>query len=74
MNKLRALSTGLMLVAIFATPALAREKAWYRSDGTRVDPSLVQYVKGRHCIRAPDVGAYATAPYKRPPCERVRWY
>jgi len=73
-NKLRAMSAGLIVVAIFVTPALAREKAWYSADGTRVDPSRVHYVKGRHCIRAPDVGAYATAPYKKPPCERALWY
>jgi hypothetical protein len=74
MNKIHALSAGLIAAAIFAAPAVAREKAWYSADGTRVDPSHVHYVKGRHCIRAPDVGAYATAPYKRPPCEPAFWY
>jgi hypothetical protein len=24
---------------------------------------------GRDCVRAPDVGAYASDPYTRPPCE-----
>jgi hypothetical protein len=28
----------------------------------------------RGCARAPDVGAYATAPWRRPPCEPTSGY
>jgi hypothetical protein len=72
MSKLVVLSA--IAVAMLATPAIAREKAWHNKDGVRVAAAHVHYVNGRHCIRAPDVGAYATQPYKRPPCEPASWY
>jgi hypothetical protein len=30
-------------------------------------------VDGRDCVRAPNVGAYASDPYTQPPCEPVRF-
>jgi hypothetical protein len=64
MSKL--VSIGLIAAAMFATPAMA---GWYDRNGAVVDPSGVV-----HCIRAPDEGAFATAPYKRPPCEEASLY
>jgi hypothetical protein len=64
MSKL--VSIGLITAAMFATPAMA---GWYDRNGAVVDPSGVI-----HCIRAPDEGQFATAPYKRPPCEPATLY
>jgi len=75
MSKLERFSATLIAVAMFATPAMAREpKSWHDKNGAQVDASSVVRVGKRHCIRAPDVGAFASAPYKKPPCEPARWY
>lgn len=63
MSKL--VSVGLIAAAMFASPAMA---AWYDKNGAVVDPSRVV-----HCIRAPDVGQFAGAPYNNPPCEPATW-
>lgn len=77
MTNRKRLSAALIAAAMFATPAVAREhnqKWWHDANGSYVDPSRVIHVNGRHCIRAPDEGAYATEPYNRPPCEPASWY
>jgi len=58
-------SVGLIAAAMFANPAMA---AWYDQNGAAVHPSRVV-----HCIRAPDVGSFAGAPFNRPPCEPASW-
>jgi hypothetical protein len=66
MTKLDLLSIGLVAAAILATPATAREhqqKSWHNAKGEYLDASQVIHVKGHHCVRAPDVGAYASQPY-----------
>lgn len=71
------LFAGLVAAAITAAPAMAREyraKSWHDKNGTIIDSSRVVHISGRHCIRAPDVGAFASDPYKQPPCEPARWY
>ena len=77
MTKFELLSVGLVAAALLATPAIAREhhqKSWHNAKGEYVDASSVIHIKGRRCIRAPDVGAYASQPYTRPPCEPASWY
>jgi hypothetical protein len=77
MTKFKLLSAGLIAAAALATPAMAREhhqKSWHDAKGVYVDASRVIYTNGHHCIRAPDVGAYASQPYNRPPCEPASWY
>ena len=77
MIKLELLSVGLVAAALLATPATAREhhqKSWHNAKGEYLDASSVIHIKGHHCIRAPDVGAYASDPYTRPPCEPASWY
>jgi hypothetical protein len=69
MVKLKLLSAALIAAATLATPAMARESHVIvrhqinatATPGTRSD--------GRVCVRAPDVGAFASQPYDRPPCE-----
>lgn len=58
-------SVGLIAAAMFANPAVA---AWYDQNGAAVRASNVV-----HCIRAPDVGSFAGAPFNKPPCEPATW-
>ena len=74
MSKLACLSA-LVAAVLIAGPAMAQQyKTWHDEKGTVVDGARVVLVSGRHCIRAPDEGAFATAPYRRPPCEPAFWY
>ena len=61
MTRFKVLSAGLIAAAMLTTPAMARE---YRHVAKRADVSAQ-----RDCVRAPDVGAFASDPYTRPPCE-----
>ena len=70
-------SAALIAVAMFATPAMASQhhpKSWHDKNGAYIKASQVVHVGGRHCIRAPDVGAFASQPYTKPPCEPASWY
>ena len=70
----KLLSACLVVAAMFASSAMARE------SGAKVQ--LTAYAAGhrppaaykRHCVRAPDKGAYATAPWRKPPCETASSY
>ncbi len=67
MTRFKVLSAGLIAAAMLTTPAMARE---YRHVAKGSDIATTRnVVDTRDCVRAPDVGAYATAPYTRPPCE-----
>lgn len=67
MTRFKVLSAGLIAASILTTPLMARE---YRHVATRSDVSAPRGAPdGRDCVRAPDVGAYASDPYTRPPCE-----
>jgi hypothetical protein len=77
MSKLERFSAALIAVAMFATPAMARQhhpKSWHDKTGANIEASQVVHTGGRHCIRAPDVGQFASAPYTKPPCEPAFWY
>ena len=64
MTKLKLLSAALVATALVAAPAMAREnKAAVRQH------TAVTTVDGVTCIRAPDVGAFASDPWTVPPCE-----
>jgi hypothetical protein len=71
MTTLKLMSAGLVLAAMLATPAIARDK----KPGVRNAEDAYAAVparKQRCAVRAPDEGAFATAPYRKPPCEPVR--
>ncbi|MBR0736069.1 hypothetical protein JQ581_03950 [Bradyrhizobium liaoningense] len=77
MTTLKLLSAGLAVAAMIASPAMAREG----SNNTRranvdsyASAQRVPVTSKRSCARAPDVGAYATAPWRRPPCEPTSGY
>lgn len=67
MTRFNVLSAGLIAAAMLTTPVMARE---YRHVAKRADVSAqAGAIDGRDCIRAPNVGAFASDPYTRPPCE-----
>ena len=68
MTILKLVSAGVILTAVLAVPAMAREGSGLTrrvSDANAAAPDA----RKRGCVRAPDVGAYASAPWRRPPCE-----
>ena len=67
MTRFKVLSAGLIAAAMLTTPVMAREYQHVAkgSDVSAPRGSLYE----RDCARAPDVGAFASAPYNRPPCE-----
>jgi hypothetical protein len=67
MTRFKVLSAGLIAAAMLTTPVMARE---HRHVAKRSDVSAPRAaLDGRDCVRAPDVGAFASDPYTRPPCE-----
>jgi hypothetical protein len=71
MTRFKVLSAGLIAAAMLITPAMARD---YRHVAKGADVSAPrEALDGRDCVRAPNVGAYASEPYTRPPCEPA-WF
>jgi hypothetical protein len=77
MTTLKLLSAGLMVAAMIASPAMAREG----KDNTRganadayASVQRVPVTSKRKCVRAPDVGSFASDPWRRPPCEPASGY
>ena len=67
MTRFKVLSAGLIAAAMLTTPVMARE---YRHVAKRSDVSAPRAALDRRdCVRAPDVGAFASDPWTRPPCE-----
>jgi hypothetical protein len=66
MNTLKLLSVGVLLASVLATPAMARKKTRHHHLTYATARSVS---KGRCAERAPDVGAFASDPYTKPPCE-----
>jgi len=79
MTKLKFMSAGLIAAAMLATPAMAQEgRVMSRHFAATADagttPPGAFYIDGRACIPAPRVGAYATQPWHKPPCEPSQGY
>jgi hypothetical protein len=77
MTTLKLLSAGFVVAAMIASPVMAREGST-NAKRTNVE-AYASAQRGpaaskRGCARAPDVGAYATAPWRRPPCEPTSGY
>jgi hypothetical protein len=76
MTILKLVSAGLVFTAMLAAPATARENnAVARGvvNANAAAPDAIP-VRKRGCVRAPDVGGFATAPWRKPPCEPVARY
>ena len=57
MTKMTLVPAALIAATVFATQAMAA-----RSD------VAAQHATTKDCVRAPNVGAFASAPYSVPPC------
>jgi hypothetical protein len=71
MRKVKLLSAALLAAATLATPALAATHAKRHvvtNDNANM-ASITRSADRDSCVRAPDVGAFATAPWTVPPCE-----
>ena len=73
MTKLKLLSAALIAAAMLATPAMARtrhvtSRHLAEDANTNASPTA-RYVDGRVGIRAPRVGAFATAPSDGGTCD-----
>jgi hypothetical protein len=67
MTRFKVLSAGLIAVAMLTTPVMAKE---HQHVTKKDDVSTTTATgDGRDCVRAPNVGAYASDPYTQPPCE-----
>jgi hypothetical protein len=75
MTNLKLLSTGLIAVAMLATPAMARENGSLARrtavEANAAVPAASIYSAGHACVQPPRVGAFATAPWtgNNVPCE-----
>jgi hypothetical protein len=67
MTRFSVLSAGLIAAAMLTAPVMAQEDRQVVKGAEVSTPRGA--VDGRDCVRAPDVGAYASDPYNRPPCE-----
>jgi len=68
MSQLKLLSAGLIALAVFG-PAAAREKHMTMRVSHAQAAMRGTPASGGDCVRAPAVGAFATAPWTTPPCE-----
>ena len=77
MTTLKLLSAGLIVAAMFASPAMARESS-ANARRTAVDAyaavDRAPVASKRGCVRAPNAGAFATAPWRQAPCEPASGY
>lgn len=73
MTKVKFLSVALLAAAALTTQAMARESNVGSRHATVDAYASARPVEGyavhRGCVRAPRVGAFATAPWTNPPCE-----
>lgn len=64
MTHMKSLMVALVAAATLATPALARE-----NHVARKAADSYASVAADTCVRAPNVGAFASNPWQQPPCE-----
>ena len=64
MTKVTFLSAALVAAGVFTTQAMAAG-----SDVAARRATTTASAGAKDCVRAPDVGAFASDPYTVPPCE-----
>ncbi len=78
MTGLKLLSVGMIVAAALASPVTARER--HSASRSIADnayasaPGAASVDKRGGCDRAPRIGAYATQPWRKPPCEPSQGY
>jgi hypothetical protein len=63
MTKVTFVSAALISAALFSTQAMAAHR-----DVAARHATSKAHLSVTDCVRAPDVGAFASAPYTEPPC------
>ena len=63
MTKITFVSAALIAATVFATQAMAA-----RNDVAARHAAMKAHASATGCVRAPNVGAYASDPYTVPPC------
>ena len=66
MTNLKLFSVALIATATLVTPAVARE---HHIKSRHVPQNAYAAAPDFACDRAPRVGAFATQPWRKPPCE-----
>lgn len=66
MTRFKILSAGLIAAAMLTTPVMAGEYRHVAGSDVSAPRGVLD---GRDCVRAPNVGAFASDPYTTPPCE-----
>jgi hypothetical protein len=66
MIKFRLFSAALLAAATVMTPAIARQ---HHATSRHVPQNAYAAAPDIGCVRAPRVGAFATQPWRKPPCE-----
>lgn len=65
MTKLTLVTAALIAAAAFSTEASA---ASHNAAFRHAEVATTTINKSTDCVRAPNVGSFATAPFTRPPC------
>ena len=63
MTKMTFLSAALIAATVFATQAMAAH-----NNVAAQHAAMKAHTSATECVRAPNVGAYASDPYTVPPC------
>jgi hypothetical protein len=66
MTKFRLFSAALLAAATIITPAMARE---HHAASRHFARNAYAAAPDLGCARTPRVGAFATQPWRKPPCE-----
>ena len=73
MTKVTFVSAALIAAAVFTTQAFTTQAFTTQAMAARRDVAVRHAAAKAHtsvtdCVRAPDIGAYASEPYTVPPC------
>jgi len=68
MTKVTFVSAALIAAAVFTTQAFTTQAMAARRDVAVRHAAAKAHTSVTDCVRAPDIGAYASEPYTVPPC------
>ena len=68
MTKVTFVSAALIAAAVFTTQAFTTQAMAARRDVAVRHAAARAHTSVTDCVRAPDIGAYASEPYTVPPC------
>ena len=68
MTKVTSVSAALIAAAVFTIQAFTTQAMAARRDVAVRHAAAKAHTSVTDCVRAPDIGAYASEPYTVPPC------